>query len=506
LTLVNGLLALFRPLSERLPERFEPVLLLANYETLARSLDIFVGVSLIYLSYQILRRRVIAWWLALAASSFMIGLHLSASHWLVASALPLVTVVLLLFTKRYFQARSEPSSIWMGVAGFAISLGLVLLYGIVGFWYMHMRDFGLNFSITNSVTLTMRVYLLIGTSLEPHTRHARWFLDSLRIMGGLTLAFGLYALFRPLEYSIISVPRQRNQMENLLRRHSHSSEDFFKLWPQDKSYFFSSDQQAALAYGVKGSTALVVMDPVGPQDSLKMVVREFQHYCLVDGWSSAYIYVSDKNLDEYQAAGLTVLKIGEDALVNLHRFADSTGRNKHFRNIANRFTKLGHQTEFHNPPHSQELLAAVADVSREWLAQPGRREWRFMTGSYSDRYMQMCQLFVLRDADNRIAAFVNLIPSYARGIATNDLLSRLEGYDYFNLGMAPLSGLDESSNRPEERLLNLIYQSNQKIVSLKGLRQFKSKFEPEWQSKYIAYSGGPARIPRIAYALQKLMK
>ena len=87
------------------------------------------------------------------------------------------------------------------------------------------------------------------------------------------------------------------------------------------------------------------------------------------------------------------------------------------------------------------------------------------------------------------------------------LLLELEeqGHRTFNLGLAPLSGLNPADGRPEERLLNLLYHSNQSLVSLKGLRQFKAKFEPDWQSRYAAYRGPAPRLARISLALARAM-
>jgi phosphatidylglycerol lysyltransferase len=156
----------------------------------------------------------------------------------------------------------------------------------------------------------------------------------------------------------------------------------------------------------------------------------------------------------------------------------------------------------------------------------GRQEWRFVAGSFNRQYLQIGPLFVARDRSGQAMAFANQIPSYIAGLATIDLMRYRQdapggimdfmftsmmlqldamGYTKFNLGLAPFSGLDGEVSQPEEKFLNLIYRSNQKIISLRGLRQFKSKFEPVWEPKYVAYKGGTARLPSTAYALFAIM-
>jgi lysylphosphatidylglycerol synthetase-like protein (DUF2156 family) len=51
------------------------------------------------------------------------------------------------------------------------------------------------------------------------------------------------------------------------------------------------------------------------------------------------------------------------------------------------------------------------------------------------------------------------------------------------------AGLDKDKMANEERLFNLNYKVNPSYVSFQGLRNFKSKFDPEWRSKYVAYKG-----------------
>ncbi|MCG6984052.1 MAG: phosphatidylglycerol lysyltransferase domain-containing protein, partial [Thiocapsa sp.] len=66
--------------------------------------------------------------------------------------------------------------------------------------------------------------------------------------------------------------------------------------------------------------------------------------------------------------------------------------------------------------------------------------------------------------------------------------ARTEGYIWFNLGMAPLSGVGNIRYaRPDERLAGLAYDYGSRLYNYKGLRSFKEKFHPVWRSRYIAY-------------------
>lgn len=66
------------------------------------------------------------------------------------------------------------------------------------------------------------------------------------------------------------------------------------------------------------------------------------------------------------------------------------------------------------------------------------------------------------------------------------LWGKQQGYDYFKLGMAPLSGMN-----PEhsiwEKLGQSVYQHGGHFYNFQGLRAYKEKFHPEWKPSYLAY-------------------
>ena len=63
--------------------------------------------------------------------------------------------------------------------------------------------------------------------------------------------------------------------------------------------------------------------------------------------------------------------------------------------------------------------------------------------------------------------------------------------------MAPLSGLEARSAAPLwNRVGALAFRYGEQFYNFQGLRQFKSKFDPEWRPKYLVYSGGLV-LPRV---------
>ena len=72
-----------------------------------------------------------------------------------------------------------------------------------------------------------------------------------------------------------------------------------------------------------------------------------------------------------------------------------------------------------------------------------------------------------------------------------------QGYAWFSLGMAPLSGFETSTVAPLwTRLGAFLYAHGEAVYNFQGLRAFKEKFRPQWQPRYLAYPGG-FRLARV---------
>jgi phosphatidylglycerol lysyltransferase len=528
LIFLTGLLAVNRQLADRVPDRLEGLIIPINVDYTSRALDVVIGVALMYIAQQLWQRKQVAWWLAFIALAILSTTSLITSGNSYTSFYFLFIFVAIAWVRRYFRARSEVGRMRQGVLGFGLSICIAIGYGAIGFYLLDKRDFGISFDLSESIIRSIRSFVLIGNSdLYAHTRNGRWFLDSLSILGGTSVLFGIYSLFRPIAHEYTELPAERARVEALLQIYATSTDDYFKIWPHDKSFFFSHDKDAVLAYGVHSGAAIVVGDPLAHRSKVKHLIAEFDEHCLSHGWAQAFMYVGSDYHHEYESEGYDLVKLGEDAVIDLELFVAETAGNKHFRNIRNRFEKEQFSFERLSPPHSDDTLQQIAAVSRAWIGQQGHKEWQFLSGYYSKAYIRASILYIVKDSNGKIFAFANQIPTYLPNEATVDLMRyrtsspsnimdyllltalldlKEQGYRKFNLGLAPLSGLDTSAGQPVERILDLVYRSRQNYISFKGLRQFKNKFNPTWESKYLAYKGGIRTLPLLAYALNGLMR
>jgi Uncharacterized conserved protein len=295
--------------------------------------------------------------------------------------------------------------------------------------------------------------------------------------------------------------------------------DFFKLWP-DKSLCFAAPR-SFVGYRVHHGVAVSLGGPVGPRDELEQAIAGFVQFARDNGWVPAFLMPEDP--DVYRRLDLRLVKVGEEATVDLDRFRNATAHNKYFRRVARVMEEQDVVYERHLPPHVRALLNEVTRLSAEWMKQAHYREFGFVQGTLNRGYLEATTLDTLRDREGRLLAFLNEVPSYRPGDATFDLMRRLPqahwatmdylflrtmlalsdaGFRTFNLGLAPFAGVgDDPRASLLEKAMRGVVPHAQRLVRSEGLTQYKRKFGPTWEARYLVYDGGPLFLPQVGIAV-----
>jgi phosphatidylglycerol lysyltransferase len=526
-TLGSGLIDLVSVIGPPLPGRHSLLreIFPLEFLHLARFLTLLIGFALVISSINILKRKKRAFRLVLILSLASVVFHLTKGLDYEEAFFSLVLAVILLVSRKDFKVRSRIPEWRLAVLRLAIAVIVATGYGILGFYLLDKRHFGIDFTLIDGVRRTFAFLSFAGDPhLVPHTRYARWFLDSLLLISITAVVYSLYAIFRPVLYRFRTLPHEREEAAAILTRHGRSSLEVFKVWP-DKSYFFSAGRRSFLAYRVGANFALVLADPVGPDEEIREIIRDFRAHCEENDWRLAFHQTLPDFLPLYQELKFKKLKIGDEAIVDLREFALEGKRMKHLRHYVNQMEKMGMRVRFEEPPISDEILGQVKEVSDEWLKIPGRRERGFTMGTFDRHFLRSSPLALVADAGGRLLAFMNIIPSYFPGETTIDLMrhrreapdgvmdylfirlfarQKEKGFTRFNLGMAPMSGFREGEDASaEERAVHYFLQRLNFLFSYAGLYQYKKKFATSWEPRYEVYQN-VLDLPRLAYALNKV--
>lgn len=526
-TLAAGLVNLLSVLGPTLPERLQRVdpELPLTFLDVSRYATLLAGFALVVASIHVYRRKRRAWGFVVGLASVSTVLHLVREPDVVGAASSLVLLGLAWFARDRFLVRSRAPD--PGAMVLRVGLGFLaaLIYGVVGFWILDHRDFRIDFTIGDAVHRTLLVLSVLGDpDVEPHTRYARWFLRSLRLMTFTAFGYSALAFFRPVAYRLRVVPRRRDRARAIVERHGRSSLDYFKLWP-DKTIEFFADGTAFVAYRVGAGVALALGDPVCPEEAMEAVARGFLDLCDVNDWQPAFHQTLPDFLPVYQELGLRKLKIGDEAAVELGSFTLDGKRMKEVRNRINRFHKDGVTIRVADPPLDGATLNGLEAVSDAWLTIEGRRERQFTLGRFERDYVRGTPAVIVEDSNGRTLAFLNVIPSYRAGETTIDMMRHSPdaprgvmdfllarhllamkdaGYERFSLGMTPMSGFqDGEESAAEERALHALFQHLNFLFSFRGLRQYKAKFASIWEPRYLIY-GSRLDLPRLAMAIRQV--
>lgn len=480
------------------------------------------GLVLLLTSVYLLRGLRLAWWVATVLAALSVVGHVTKGFDFEEAALGLVTLLALWRTKSQYFIRIDRRKGWFGALVFGATLCFAILYGTLGFYFLDKRMFGFDFSWEQSLGSTMRLFFLLDASyLHPLTNFARHFLVSIAFAGMISILLGLYYLLLPHIVQFGNQDSDTEEAQQLVRKYGQSGLDYYKTY-QDKQLFFNAQRNGFLAYRIAKNYAVVLEKPVGPDEKTqKNTLRAFERFCRESGLKPVFYRVSEKDLSVFGKR--KSLRIGQEAVTDLPGFSLEGSSMKSLRNAVSRAEKEGMVFRVYEAPVKLGVLQKCKAVSDAWLAA-GRREIAFSSGVFSYTELQRQTLLTVEDREECVIAFVNLIPDYAPGEATYDLLRRLpdapgwavdflmvkmllhlraKGYQKLNLGMAPMSGC-EDGNLPE-RTLQLVYSKAKSLSHYRGVRSFKEKFADEWENRYLVYDADADLIamPRVLAAVVK---
>jgi phosphatidylglycerol lysyltransferase len=457
------------------------------------------GAALIILAWAIRRRLDAAYTLTIATLGIgIVASLLKGLDWEEAFALALVLSALLPSRRAFYRKAaitSEPfSNGWIAA---------VIVVGVVATW--------LAFFSYRNVDFTSAVWWeFSGRGDAPR---------SLRAMIGVLGALMLFTLTRKLRHaeteSELPSPRQLGVAAQIAAQSPDTIANLALLG--DKSLLFSDSGRSMIMYGIAGRSWIALGDPLGPESERGELAWRFRESADQHGGWTVFYEVSARHLPIYIDLGLTLFKLGEEAMINLPQFSLDGANRKALRRTRKDVCKAGATFEMIPPDDTHIFLPGLKEISDEWLASKRTKEKGFSLGRFDQRYIQSFPVALIRVGD-AVVAFANVWLGADRTEISVDLMrytsvappgvmefllielmlwGKDNGYQRFNLGMAPLSGIENRSLAPLwNRVGALLFSRGEPFYNFQGLRQYKEKFDPIWEPRYLASPGGLV-LPRI---------
>ncbi len=291
----------------------------------------------------------------------------------------------------------------------------------------------------------------------------------------------------------------------------------YLVYLRDKAVMFNEQRSAFVMYGIQGRTWIAMGDPVGPPDQMSSLIRLFLERCDDFGGIPVFYEISSEHLHRYADVGLTFVKLGEEAKVDLAAFTLEGGDARKHRQAVRRLEKEHATFRIVPVEHVSCLMDQLRAVSDDWLKSRAGGEKGFSLGFFRPEYVARFPVAVV-EQHGRVVAFATIWPGPQKielsadlmrfaAFAPRDVMEGLfvhlllwgkeQGYRWFSLGMAPLSGFESSPVAPLwHRLALFLYQHGEAVYNFQGLRAYKEKFAPVWRPRYLAYPGG-LHLPHI---------
>jgi len=500
LTFIAGVVLLFSgatPAAEgrlALLDRFLP---LGVLET-SHFLGSVTGAALLLVSHGLSRRLDAAYWMALGGLA--LGVVTSLLKGAAVEEASILGVVMLLliasgsaFDRKAALFETRFSTAWM--ASVAAAMAASIWLGIFAFKHVeYSSDLWWQFAL--------------------HGEASRF----LRASVGASIAVLLFAAARLLGFAPHEAPEATDaDLEaagTIVRLQTQTRPNLVYL--KDKAILFDEKRTGFVMYGVQGRTWVALGDPVCPSARIPEFIRLFVERCDDFGGTPVFYEVMKESMHHYADFGMSLIKVGEEARVDLRQFSLEGPQASRLRQAYRRIEKEKASFRVLTPAEAASRMDDLQAVSDDWL-QGRPAEKGFSLGFFDRSYLSHFSIAVI-EHEGRIVAFANIWESAEKEELSADLMryhhdapkgimeplfvhmlmwGKDQGYAHFSLGVAPMSGFEQSPVAPLWMKLGIfLYEHGEPFYNFQGLRAFKEKFDPEWTPRYMA-SPGTLKLPRI---------
>jgi len=482
-----------------------------------------------------LRRRLRAAWWVLVIWWFVVPQlgrvwDIATGHHVALASVGFVLVCLLiglaLIGRRQFAVRRVSGSFRTALAVFLLGGAAVLLGGaaLVG-RFGHSSGFG------DSVLFVLDHMLAdIGrVGVGTHVHAPFWVRLVIGLAGTVVVLVSATILFRPPRDTRTLDVADEAAVRGLLRDHGDSDSLGYFATRRDKSVIWengdSATARAGVSYRAIGSVSLASGNPVGDPEYWPDAIARWREDARARGLSVAVMGAGHEGALQYAEAGLTMLDIGDEAIIDMARFSLNGPAMKSVRQSVSRLERRGYTTRVVRHAHLTEAdFAALDAAAGQWRGDGGdERGFSMALGRLGDPLDGQCVLVETHDGDGALRGFLSFVPWGRTGLSL-DLMRRDPTADNglvelmvaslaaqaATIGVGPVSlnfamfreaferGAEVGAG-PVARLWRQGLLLASRNWQLESLYRSNAKYLPDWQPRYMGYEYA-SDLPRVGTA------
>jgi lysyl-tRNA synthetase len=479
------------------------------------------GLTLLLLADQLAKHKKLAWRVAVLLFTVAAVAHVLKGPHPVAIAFCAGMLLALFRYRRLFSAPGDPPSLLRLVRVVPLYVAGVLVFGLGALWLERTRidpapDLG-----DSLLTVAAGLVGLDGPYSYRSPMFATFFPAALIALGIVGLIVFAVLLFRPLVGRRPHTEDDWAHANRLVRSYGWDTLAFFSL-RDDKSFFFSRDGEAVLAYTYLGGYALVSADPIGARESVVRVLDEFLAMCAERAWNPAFLAVREASMPLYASRGFSSFYLGDEAILDCARFTLAgparKGLRAAVRRVGRRYT-FRMITESNAAPRLVEQLNAI---SAKWRGKAPERGFTMslsqdVAGAGANPEFLLC---VALDEDGVPGGFLRVVPAYGPSFgytldlmrhdpeASNGMTEFLIASTASALGQRGVRRLsmnfamwgrlfaEDIPVSTAQRAARWAVGVINPFFQIKSLHDFNAKFDPEWLPRVLAYRRA-VDLPRV---------
>src|SRR5216684_702735 len=350
----------------------------------------------------------------------------------------------------------------------------------------------------------------------------------------------------------------------LIRYYGSHTLAFFGL-AQQNLHFLAPGEEGLVNYRLESNVAVVLGDPVCAPEAFERVTRSFLDFCTLRNWRVAFYQTYPDHLSAYRALKLHAFKIGEEALIDPQTFTLNGSAIANVRISARRAERDEVVIHWYEGVLPVEVMNQLEQISNAWLEHkagqqtsemgfsmgrleelPNTAERAEMLASISPpsntsyKVAPRVVTAVATTSSSKPCAFVTFIPVYGsltHDAATTGNQSEVQGWGWtldlmrrapdappgvielllvraierfrlcgahiVSLGMVAMADTKQEMTPSQRQLATFVTDRLHLLESRHTLFNFKQKFHPHWESRYIVINSTLA-LPKIALAVLRI--
>ncbi len=293
---------------------------------------------------------------------------------------------------------------------------------------------------------------------------------------------------------------------------------------RDRAVIFSPSGKAAVSYRVVAGVCLAGGDPIGDVEAWAPAIRAWMDEARRYGWAPAVIGPSDAAAHAYARAGLRVLELGDEAVIEVAEFSLGGREMRGVRQAVNRVRRAGYTLRVRRHAElSPEEVRHIIERADAWRDTETERGFSMALGRLGDPADGSCVVVEARHADGEPAALLSFVPWGDDGLsldlmrrdrnADNGLMEFMVaglvaeagelGVKRVSLNFAMFRSVFEGGARlgagPVLRLWRWTLVFCSRWWQLESLYRANAKYHPRWVPRFVAYDD-TRDLPKVGLA------